>query len=360
MTEETTMRRPPLPATLLLALGTLMPPAAARAADAEAIVPPGAKLELLYTRTAPIKGGLTEGVAAAPDGSMYFSEIPFGPDKGLIMRFDPKTKKTTVFAEDSHKSNGLMFDAQGRLVACEGSDGGGRCLARWDVKTGKREVLADNYQGKRFNSCNDLCIDEKGRIYFTDPRYLGTEPRELKYRAVYRLDTDGKVVEVTHEVEKPNGIAISPDQKTLYVADHNNGTDRIDPTAPPPTKGAMKVYAFPLGSDGLVTGPRRTVIDFGDEEGSDGMTVDTEGRLYLASRRPSRPGILVIDPTSGQELAYIKTGEPQRGAREPSGNPSNCDFGIGDEKNVLYITVDTSLYRIRLNTTGYHIPWASR
>ena len=121
----------------------------------------------------------------------------------------------------------------------------------------RARVIADRFEGKRFNACNDLCIDEKGRIYFTDPRYLGTEPRELKYHAVYRIDTDGTVVEVTHDVEKPNGIAISPDQKTLYVADHNNGTDRIDPDRPPPKKGAMKVYAFPLGSDGLVNGPRR-------------------------------------------------------------------------------------------------------
>ncbi len=324
---------------------------------AEDLVPPGSKLELLYTRSAPIKGGLTEGICAAPDGTMYFSEIPFGDDKGMIMRFDPKSMKTTVFAEDSHKSNGLMFDAQGYLIACEGSDGGGRAVSRWDVRTGRREVLTDLYKGKRYNACNDLCIDERGRIYFTDPRYLGTEPRELEHRAVYRIDTDGTVAEVTHDIEKPNGIAISPDQKTLYVADHNNGTDRIDPTAPPPKKGAMKVYAFPLGSDGLVAGPRKTIVDFGDEEGSDGMTVDTEGRIYLAARTPSRPGILVIDPT-GKEVAFIKTGTSQAGAREPTGNPSNCDFGIGDEKNMLYITVDKSLYRIRLNATGYHIPWA--
>src|SRR4051812_23960060 len=232
------------------------------------LVPPGATLERLYTRTAPIRGGLTEGVAAAPDGSMYFSEIPFGEDKGLIMRFDPKTKRTTVFTSDSHKSNGLMFDAQGSLIACEGSDGGGRCVARWDVTSGRREVIADRYMGKRFNACNDLCIDEKGRIYFTDPRYLGTEPRELEHRAVYRIDKVRTVVEVTHDVEKPNGIALSPDQKPLYAADHNNGTDRIAPVAPKPKLGAMKVYASPLGPDGLVNGPRRTLVDFGNEEGS--------------------------------------------------------------------------------------------
>lgn len=349
------MRRSALLVTVALALiAALSSPA-----RADEIVPPAAKLELLYTRSAPIKGGLTEGVAVAPDGTFYFSEIPFGSDKGMIMHFDPRTKQTTVFAEDSHKSNGLMFDAGGYLIACEGSDGGGRCVARWDVKTGKREVLADKYQGKRFNACNDLCIDEKGRIYFSDPRYLGTETRELKYRAVYRLDRDGTVTEITHDIEKPNGIAISPDQKTLYVADHNNGTDRIDPDAPPPKKGAMKVYAFPLGPDGLVNGPRRTLMDFGDEEGSDGMTVDTEGRIYLAARTPSRPGILILEP-SGREVGFIRTGEPQKGTREPKGNPSNCDFGIGDEKNVLYVTVDKSLYRIPLNATGYHIPWSSK
>jgi gluconolactonase len=346
-----------MPRLLFVATAALLPILSATPAPADDLVPPGAKLEILYTRAAPIRGGLTEGIAAAPDGTMYFSEIPFGEDKGMIMHFDPKTKTTTVFAADSHKSNGLMVDTKGFLIACEGSDGGGRCVARWDLKTGRREVVADRYQGKRFNAPNDLWIDEKGRTYFTDPRYLGTEPRELEHRAVYRVDTEGKVVEITHDCEKPNGIAISPDQRTLYVADHNNGTDRIDPTAPKPKLGAMKVYAFPLGPDGLVNGARRTLVDFGDEEGSDGMTVDTEGRIYLASRRPSRPGVLVIDPT-GREVGFIKTGEPQQGAREPSGNPSNVDFGIGDDKKVLYITVDKSLYRIRLNATGYHVPWA--
>src|SRR5436189_3596975 len=97
------------------------------------IVSPDAKLELLYTRKAPIKGGLTEGPAVAPDGSIYFSDIPFGSDKGMILRFDPKTKETTVFTSDSHKSNGLKFDGKGNLYACEGSDEGGQAVVRWDV-----------------------------------------------------------------------------------------------------------------------------------------------------------------------------------------------------------------------------------
>jgi gluconolactonase len=324
----------------------------------DAIVSPDAKLEKLFTREAPIKGGLTEGPAVAPDGSIYFSDIPFGSDTGMIMRFDPKTTKTDIFTDDSFKSNGLKFDGKGNLYACEGSDEGGRAVVSWDVKSKKRTVLADKYMGKRFNAPNDLVLDTKGRIYFSDPRYLGTEPRELEHRAVYRVDPDGKVTEVTHDVEKPNGIALSPDGKTLYLADHNNGTDRIgDPDAKePPKLGAMKIYGFPLGADGLVSGPRKTLVDFGDTPGCDGMTVDSKGNIYLTARSPKRPGVKVIDP-SGKEVAFIATGEPDQPSTDAKGVPSNVTFGIGKEKNVLYITVDVSLYRIPLKVDGY-ISWA--
>jgi gluconolactonase len=320
------------------------------------IVAPDAKLELLFTRSAPVHGGLTEGPTVAPDGSIYFSDIPEGDDKGMILRWDPLTRETSTFTGDSHKSNGLKFDAAGRLVSCEGSDGGGRCVSRWDVHTRKREVLADRYMGKRFNSPNDLAIDLKGRIYFTDPRYLGPEPRELETQAIYRIDKDGSVREVTHDAEKPNGIVLSPDQKTMYVIEHNNGTDRIDAKAPPPKKGAMKVYAYPLDGDGLVDGRRTTLIDFGTENGADGMAIDVHGNVYLAARSLKRPGILVLAP-SGKELAYIPTAPPQPGAKEPKGIPSNCTFGLGDEIKTLYVTVDTSLYRIRLEAEGWHIPF---
>jgi gluconolactonase len=330
---------------------SLLPGADVPKPTGAAIVAPDAKWERLFTRTAPIKGGLTEGPAVAPDGSIYFSDIPFGKDKGMILRFDPKTRKTTVFTSDSHKSNGLKFDPRGYLVACEGADYGGRCVSRWDVKTKERTVLADRYEGKRFNAPNDLAIDARGRIYFTDPRYLGPEPRELEHRAVYRI-AGGKIVEVTHDAEKPNGIALSPDGKTLYVADHNNGTDRIG-SGPPPKPGAMMLYAFPLGPDGLVAGKRRTLYDFGKEAGCDGMCVDVLGNVYMAARSLKRPGILVVDP-AGKEVAFIPTGPPQPGAAEPHGLPSNCTFGIGPESKTLYVTVDTSLYRIRLKINGYH------
>ena len=325
--------------------------------DENPIVPEGAKLEKLYTRTAQLNGGLTEGPAVAPDGSIYFTDIANGTDPGTIVRFDPRSGRSTVFAADSGKANGLACDAEGRLVACEGSDYGGRRVSRWNLKTGRRETVADRYRGKRFNAPNDLCLDTKGRIYFTDPRYLGDEPRELEHRAVYRIDVDGSVTEVTHDVEKPNGIALSPDEKTLYVVDHNNGADKIDPTAPPPKKGAMKIYAFPLGADGLVDGKRRTLVDSGSEDGSDGICVDVEGNIYLTSRSLRRPGLAVVDPT-GKQIAFVPTGpENQTIGETPIGLPSNCEFGIGDDDTMLYLTVDLSLLRIRLKVPGYHVPF---
>ena len=132
------------------------------------IIPTGAELELLHTRQAKLNSGLTEGPAAAPDGSIYFTDMPFGKDNGMILRFDPRTRKTSVFANNSGKSNGLAFDADGNLLSCDGADGGSRSVRRWNLKTGESEVLADRYQGKRFNSPNDLCVDVKGRVYFAE------------------------------------------------------------------------------------------------------------------------------------------------------------------------------------------------
>jgi len=325
-----------------------------RAAE-NTIVPADSKLELLHTRQARLNSGLTEGPAVAPDGSIYFTDMPFGKDNGMILRYEPKTGKVSVFTDESGKSNGLAFLSDGSMVSCDGADGGGRRLTRWDLETKKGITLADRFEGHRFNSPNDLCVDLKGRIYFTDPRYGGTEPRELDREAVYRWNRDSTVIEITRAVEKPNGIVLSPDQKVLYIGDHNNGGNRLRPTDPEPKRGAMKVYAFPLDEQGLVSGPPRTLVDFGKENGCDGMTVDAQGNIYLACRSLARPGVMVIDPT-GRELAFVETGpRNQTGLFDDwKGIPSNVEFGTGDDAHSLYVTIDKSLYRIRVNTRGFH------
>lgn len=323
--------------------------------DDNPIFAQGAKLELLHAREAKLNSGLAEGPAVAPDGSIYFTDMPFGKDDGMILHFDPKTKKTSVFTDHAFKSNGLAFDLEGNLLSCDGADGGGRCIRRWNLKSGTSEILADHYQGKRFNSPNDLCVDLKGRIYFTDPRYGGTEPRELEREAVYRLNKDGTVIEITHDVEKPNGLALSPDQKTLYLVDHNNGGNRLSPSDPEPKRGAMKIYAFPLDNNGFIQGERKTLVDFGKENGADGMRVDSQGNIYMAIRSLAKPGLMVIDP-HGKELAFLPTGPTnQKGLFEDwRGIPSNVEFGLGRDDSTLYVTIDKTLHCIRVKTHGFH------
>ena len=130
------------------------------------------------------------------------------------------------------------------------------------------------------------------------------------------------------------------------------------PTAPPPKTGAMKVYAFPLGADGLVNGRKKTLVDFGAENGCDGMCVDIKGNIYLTCRSLKRPGLMVIDPTGqGAGLRAHRARRIRTAGKEPVGLPSNCEFGIGGEDTMLYLTVDKSLYRIRLKVAGYHVPF---
>ena len=159
---------------------------------AEPIVPADAKLEKLFEGQV-----LTEGVAVAPDGLVYFSDITFshvavGPQgeiqAGHIWRYDPGTGKTVIFRSPSGMSNGIKFDAAGNMLVCEGADYGGRRVTRTDMKTGMSWIIAGMYEGRPLNSPNDLTIDDRGRIYFSDPRYLGHEPLDQPLQAVYRLD----------------------------------------------------------------------------------------------------------------------------------------------------------------------------
>jgi gluconolactonase len=328
---------------------------ASPASAADPIVPPGAKLETVFD------GGfvLTEGVAVAPDGTVYFSDITFTHvsrdqkkpvEAGHIWKYDPTTGKTTIFRSPSGMSNGLKFDADGNLLAAEGADFGGRRVTRTDMKTGKTYIVAGLYDGKPFNAPNDITIDEKGRIYFSDPRYLGHEPIDQPVQAVYRIDTDGSVHRIITDAGKPNGVAVSPDQKTLYVVSNDNGTTGIgrlksaeNKVLEPTKKGAMTLMAYDLAADGTAKF-RKTLVDYAPQDGPDGLVCDKAGNLYVAVRDETRPGIVVYSP-EGKELAYIKTEMP-----------TNVGFGRGAEAKTLYITAGKSLYRIKLNAEGYHLP----
>src|SRR5262245_43037792 len=323
---------------------------------ADPVVSPDAKLEKLFD------GGLvlTEGVAVAPDGMVYFSDITFTHvsraakqpvEAGHIWKLDPSTGKATIFRSPSGMSNGLKFDADGNLLAAEGADFGGRRVTRTDMKTGKSYVVAGLFDGKPFNAPNDITIDEKGRIYFSDPRYLGHEPIDQPVQAVYRIDPDGSIHRIITDAGKPNGVAVSPDQKSLYVVSNDNGTNGIgrlrgktDEGGEEPTrKGLMALLAYDLSAEGTAKF-RKVLVDYAPEDGPDGLVCDTEGNLWVAVRAENRPGIYCYSP-DGKELGYIKTEIP-----------TNVGFGRGADSKTLYITAGKSLYRIKVNRDGYQLP----
>jgi gluconolactonase len=239
--------------------------------------------------------------------------------------------KTTVYREPSGRANGLDFDPQGRLVACEGANTGGNRRISVTEKDGSVRTLADRWQGKRFNSPNDLTIDLKGRVYFTDPRYVGAEPREIDTESVYRVDPDGTVTQIITDVQKPNGIILSPDMKTLYLADNN-------------PKGKRALLSFPLKPDGTV-GPKKVLHDFGKDRGIDGMSIDVQGNVYATAGQGKTAGVYVFN-SEGKRLAFVPTPE----------TPTNCVFG-GKERKTLYITAGKSLYRIELKVAGFAVYW---
>ncbi|MGD9723127.1 MAG: SMP-30/gluconolactonase/LRE family protein [Pirellulales bacterium] len=304
-------------------------------AEQKTIVPEGAQLEALWT-----EGEFTEGPVPDAQGGILFSDIG-----DRIMRFDPANKQVTVFRAPSGKANGLKFNPAGKLVACEGAGAGGNRRISITGADGQPHTLAERFRGKRFNSPNDLAIAASGAVYFSDPRYVGDEPRELDFEGVFVVTPQGEVRVATRDVQKPNGVIVTPDGKTVYVSDNNNTAD-----------GHHQLVAFAVQTDGTLA-DKGVLFDFGPgARGIDGMTLDADGNIYATAGRNEKAGVYVFSP-QGAPWAFIPT----------PGDPTNCVFGIGDEASTLYITSATAraesggprppygLYRIRLAKPGYHV-----
>ena len=243
-------------------------------------------------------------------------------------------------------SNGLRFDAQGDLVICQSAQ---RRLVRRQ-QDGSLRVLADHYQKMKFNTPNDLAMDAKGRIYFTDPRYGDRSSIEMRdesgreVEGVYRVDPDGKVERIiTHEVDRPNGIAITTDNRFLYVADNNNNN----------LGGARKLWRFNLNPDGSVdAATQRLIYDWGSTRGPDGLKLDTAGRLYVAAglNRPNLPNETADPPTAGIYV-FSPAGELLEFVAIPRDETTNCAFGGADGKT-LFVTAGGTLWSLRTTTPG--------
>ncbi|MAP36264.1 MAG: gluconolactonase [Chloroflexi bacterium] len=265
-------------------------------------------------------GGTSEGPAW--DGeSLLFTHIP----ESKIYRFNPETSTTEVFRENTNCANGLMFDESGNLYACEG---GGRRVVRYESDS--TEVLAESYEGSRFNVPNDLAIDIQGRVWFTDPFYEGAggpwsedrSNKELDHDSVYRIDmTDGKstaVSRVTEDTTRPNGLLFSLDYQTLYVAQSGRLPEE-----------ERQLRAYPVNSDGSL-GSHEVIHDFGEHRGIDGMVLDADGNIVAAAGyKAGGPGPLIyVFSASGEVLETHPT---------PFDRPTNCSFG-GEDLSTLYVT----------------------
>lgn len=295
------------------------------------------------------KVAFVEGPAWHPTGNVYFSDIP----NERIMRRDRKGE-IHVFRTSSGFTNGLCFDLQGRLICCEGGGAPSkRRVTRLELD-GTITVLADSFEGKRINSPNDCTIDSKGRIYFTDPRYrsrVGLEQLDAVGReieGVYRIDDVGKVARIlTHEVERPNGIAISPDEKFLFVADNKNDS---------PTDN-RKLWRFDLKPDGSVNAAsRKLLFDWGSDRGPDGMAIDSQGRLFVTAgfNHPDPPSQTANKYKAGVYV-ITKDGELVQFIPVPTDMITNCAFGDSDLKT-LFVTAGHKLWSIRTGVAG-HVQW---
>jgi gluconolactonase len=248
----------------------------------------------------------TEGPASDAEGNVFFSDIP----NNRIHKWSLDGKLST-FRENSGGANGLYVDKKGNVLACEGN---GRQMVSIDPK-GNVTVLADKYQDKRFNSLNDLWLDPKGGIYFTDPRYGPRNDLEQDGEHVYYLSPDRKkIIRVISDMVRPNGIIGTADGKLLYVADH----------------GGNKTFIYTINKDGTLSNKKLFA-----PEGSDGMTIDNEGNVYLTTK------VVAVYNSKGQKIETIDVPE----------GPANVCFG-GKDSRTLFITARTSLYLLRMRVKG--------
>ena len=284
--------------------------------------------------------GAGEGPAWDGKGHLYFTD-----EHRISIR--EVTGKVRIFREPSNDANGLLFDSQGRLMVCESAT---RRVTRID-RSGQTIILADRYKGMRFNSPNDLTIDSKGRVYFSDPRYgdrAGMEMRDEQgnlVEGVYRIDAPNQVSRVLgREVDRANGVLVSPDDKYLYVADNDNNN----------VGAPRKLWRFGLRPDGTVLpGSQRLIFDWKNGRGPDGVKMDREGRLYVAAglNKPNLPyetadqfkgGIYILSP-EGKMLDFVAI---------PVDEVTNCAFG-GPDWKTLYITAGGTLWSIPVKSPGW-------
>ena len=275
----------------------------------------------------------TEGPAADARGNVLFTNVPVSK----ILKWDPRTKQVSVYRTNSNETNGLYFAPDGSLLACEGATAR---VTRTNAVSGEIEVLADAFQGKPFAKPNDLCLDGKGRIYFTS-RSAAQDPEGENVKAVYRIDPDGTVSQILAfpDVHMPNGIVTSPDNTKLYVIEAHPDADHH-----------RDIRVYDLNENGSVSNGR-VLIDFYPGRSGDGMCIDAMGNLYVAAglhktRKTSetldtKPGIHVISP-DGRLLAYRET---------PEDTVTNCTFGGADLKS-LYVACGTLLLRIPTRIPG--------
>ena len=261
----------------------------------------------------------TEGPLWHPDGFYYFVDVR----ASMLYRLTPG-RAPDVVRDKTGGGNGTTFDLQGRLVLCEGDN---RRVTRTSAD-GRVEILVDRFEGKRLNRPNDVVCKSDGSIYFTDPGLrVPLAERELPYAGVYRVTPDG-TTRLVADFEYPNGLAFSPDERRLYVAN---------------TRWAQYIHVLELDDDGAMV-RRRIFTDMSSDEKEgvpDGMKVDVDGRVYCTG-----PGGTWVFAPDGTRLGIIRTPEV----------PANLAFG-GPDLKTLFLTARTSVYTLRVKVAGQPHPW---